>query len=446
VTRAHRLSLWVAIAIVGGVTTSIAVAGWCAVACGISAADFELGRLTRDGAPCDFVRIYRRAGVQWTEWWSVDDLSSFFGKASEFLLDGTRLKETVHDRFLRAGAWPLPDRLGRTGCKAEGGCVGVRDGRGWPLAALQRLEVVHVPYVMTYNEAVSLHPPHQAEVEVLAGFKPAWGGLLVDTLLYGTLWFALCWLVWKGWQTPLGSLLLWTVVSGVAGVAITVGVAWGVALWSDPLIADPSMSRTLHRHELWEVEILEQRGTGALRVTSQWYDRDVGFGAQARRGVEVESRGWLKPDIPEWAFSMFPQGSPSNGMCHDRTMDARGWPLPALVGRVTMDYVAGGVLSKPVLIDALHLPISSTTPQTSGEVARLLPFAPIWSGFVLNTTLFASVLWTLGVAAFLFRRQLRVMRGLCPRCAYVVPDRSAGCPECGWHRATSHAPRGDVPI
>ena len=194
------------------------------------------------------------------------------------------------------------------------------------------------------------------------------------------------------------------------------------------------MRRTVHRYELGQVEILQQHSKGAIRVTSEWYDHDVALTVRARRRSMVESRGWDKPDIPEWAFSMFPQGLPSSGICHDRTMDARGWPLLALVGTVAFDHTAGGPLPKPRLIDAINLPLTSSKPQSSDEVGRLLPLAPIWSGFVVNSTLFAFVPFVLGIAAFLLRRQLRSVRGRCPRCAYLVPDRSIGCPECGWRR------------
>ena len=59
-----------------------------------------------------------------------------------------------------------------------------------------------------------------------------------------------------------------------------------------------------------------------------------------------------------------------------------------------------------------------------------LPLRPIWSGFAINTLLYATVLWLLIPGPFVLRRFIRVKRGLCPACAYAVGE-SAVCSECG---------------
>jgi hypothetical protein len=60
----------------------------------------------------------------------------------------------------------------------------------------------------------------------------------------------------------------------------------------------------------------------------------------------------------------------------------------------------------------------------------LLPYAPLWPGFAINTVFYAGILWLLFAAPFALRRRRRIKRGLCPACAYPVGD-SEVCTECG---------------
>ncbi len=60
----------------------------------------------------------------------------------------------------------------------------------------------------------------------------------------------------------------------------------------------------------------------------------------------------------------------------------------------------------------------------------MIPYAPIWPGFAVNTILYAAILWLLICGPFALRRFIRVKRGLCPACAYPMGE-SAVCSECG---------------
>ncbi len=65
--------------------------------------------------------------------------------------------------------------------------------------------------------------------------------------------------------------------------------------------------------------------------------------------------------------------------------------------------------------------------------ARIIPYRPIWRGFVVNTLLYATILWLLIHGPFgvrRFRGFLRMKRGLCPKCAYPMGE-STVCTECG---------------
>lgn len=68
---------------------------------------------------------------------------------------------------------------------------------------------------------------------------------------------------------------------------------------------------------------------------------------------------------------------------------------------------------------------------------RVLPFRPLWPGFLLNTLLYAAVLPTVSYGVLLgvkaMRSAIRTTHGLCPKCKYDLTGLTNGptCPECG---------------
>jgi hypothetical protein len=71
-----------------------------------------------------------------------------------------------------------------------------------------------------------------------------------------------------------------------------------------------------------------------------------------------------------------------------------------------------------------------------------LPLLPVWPGFLINTALYAAILWLLIPGPLVLRRLIRRRRGRCPKCGYDLrgqrPEVGAapgkGCPECAWNR------------
>jgi hypothetical protein len=71
-----------------------------------------------------------------------------------------------------------------------------------------------------------------------------------------------------------------------------------------------------------------------------------------------------------------------------------------------------------------------------------LPLCPVWPGFLVNTVLYALLLFPLVQIPSGMRRHIRRKRGRCPKCGYDLrgqppetgPAAGAGCPECGWNR------------
>lgn len=69
-------------------------------------------------------------------------------------------------------------------------------------------------------------------------------------------------------------------------------------------------------------------------------------------------------------------------------------------------------------------------PAKPGDPPRVWAMYPIWSGFALNTLIFAAVpagMWWVGMRA---KRTWRRRRGLCIHCGYELAG-LAMCPECG---------------
>ena len=88
------------------------------------------------------------------------------------------------------------------------------------------------------------------------------------------------------------------------------------------------------------------------------------------------------------------------------------------------------------------LALTSEWPERGGtaETAihygnEVLPMAPIWPGFAVNTIFYGAILWLFILGPFALRRYIRYKHGHCIKCGYDLRgDFSTGCPECGWRR------------
>ena len=64
---------------------------------------------------------------------------------------------------------------------------------------------------------------------------------------------------------------------------------------------------------------------------------------------------------------------------------------------------------------------------------KALPIHPIYFGFVVNTIVYAVLVWSVTLGPFTVRRAIRRKRGRCIKCGYDLRGTSGGgaCPECG---------------
>src|SRR5207237_8591311 len=138
-----------------------------------------------------------------------------------------------------------------------------------------------------------------------------------------------------------------------------------------------------------------------------------------------------------------------------RAVEARGWPMLSLWGRVpsaeltgpaagagslTRTATPGGGAALAIYTSGFLLtggPPASPAGPVAGEPPLLIH--PIWRGFAVNSLFYAIILaglyWALVVPRRFVRELGRMRRGCCVACGYDLGfDFAPGCPECGWRR------------
>ena len=215
-------------------------------------------------------------------------------------------------------------------------------------------------------------------------------------------------------------------------------------------------------NEIDAVELVDQAGD------KQWAS---GAHASSWYGSAGATAGLVPGPIPEIAapqWSGLAQPSKefreSRVRTEQRAADGRGWPMIALMTeRLPLaagggQVVAGGAAAVPGSSGpaATLQPVTATGGRTLGgrntfvvtpgvggtPVMRLkpvLPWRPVWPGFLVNTALFSILLaigyWLLTLPRRFVMEVARMRRGCCIGCGYDLGyDFRAGCPWCGWRR------------
>ena len=122
--------------------------------------------------------------------------------------------------------------------------------------------------------------------------------------------------------------------------------------------------------------------------------------------------------------------------------DSRGWPMLSLACRIhtmsdTADCYAvnveGGIGIANIRDPATITPARGVLPREPDfYYAIVLPCRPIWSGVIINTLIYAAVLWLLLRGLPAVRRAARAFNGRCIHCGYDLRGcGGAVCPECG---------------
>ncbi len=194
----------------------------------------------------------------------------------------------------------------------------------------------------------------------------------------------------------------------LAGAVVNVAVAWGYALWSPSTPGSPIGSNPR-----------EDRAWFLDRVPpTRWTDWDGPYlTPDAGPGYEL---------IRFFAMTLDP-AAPKGWRVNVRRLRS-GLPLVSLEGS---RWFKGVYPIPPTATFRWNLNAAlEPPPELRPRYGRLLPLRPLPTGFAVNTTFYATLLWLLTCLAIAVRRFLRLRRGLCPKCAYPMGESSV-CTECG---------------
>ena len=215
------------------------------------------------------------------------------------------------------------------------------------------------------------------------------------------------------------------------GAIVNVAVAWGCAWWvMDSKEVDRGKITTAldaegRGIEWWEASRREAFGS-TLFGSTRW---------RATQGMRVVTEGTAPSELlPRWAHFDEPGEKFAGGKTRREMSGAllRGWPCRALA-----------CWSHPGSDGSSELLMGIFCGFAEDEFPRVLPLRPLWPGFVVNTVLYAIVVWPIYCALLTLRRLIRRKPGHCPECGYdlrgQLPGAGSGCPECGWNREAEAA-------
>ena len=231
----------------------------------------------------------------------------------------------------------------------------------------------------------------------------------------------------------------------LAGAVVNVAVAWGCAVRINVFDSQPRSGFTKH------LAVIRFSAFGStwfwiLRGGHPWARQFPDDGAKPGDAIPYWAAYMLaelalEPPLTAWTTP--------RPVTTCRVADARGWPMRSLYSEQIQQVVKLGPTLRglphpePLALPAKweNHPIrngmkTSLTPWSAGpwspsrSFPRALPLRPIWSGFAVNTVLYAAILWLLIPGTFVLRRVIWLKRGLCSACGYPMGEAGV-CSECG---------------
>ena len=222
------------------------------------------------------------------------------------------------------------------------------------------------------------------------------------------------------------------VVVLVLGAIVNVAVAWGCATWVDPAKGKYENGFRSSGQHTWEFVRIVAHGTTLLWSTRGWSKDAIDFDSDGPAPDEFVP-SWSDLGAPTSEFMDIVNRSPDSLVLEVRWLHCFGWPRRSLWSHWSRLEDPG----EPAPVYASEGYILPLVPSWGNLIPRPLPTRPIWPGFAFNTFFYAATLWLLTLGPFTARRMIRRKRGHCIKCGYDLRgDFSAGCPECGWQRAS----------
>ena len=229
-------------------------------------------------------------------------------------------------------------------------------------------------------------------------------------------------------------LLVTLAIFLLLGAVVNVAVAWGCAAWHYVAEATRTPGVTLLEDSSTSWMVASYRSRVAHRMHSIWGPSAVLTGQPSEASPSDLARGWTHILAPDAADEREPTGA--------RVFDGRGWPMISMWSALELEFVVQqtpgpGPPARPGKVTRVTrgielAPYSQFRSGAPQHQYRVLPLGIIWSGFALNTLVFAATGFCLVGALRYSRLAFRVGAGHCPGCAYdlrgAAHDR---CPECG---------------
>lgn len=198
-----------------------------------------------------------------------------------------------------------------------------------------------------------------------------------------------------------------TAAAITTGIIATISVAWTCAIYCDsPDISTVRQGELVRGHRFHLDHPIVEPGKTTLIITASGFGNDHHYFGKLI---------WHTPRL-------------FDPVLLDLTSSA-GWPFRALHGSQEGGTFAG----LPDWLPRERIrPLSPYITVWTGPQERQLPIRPIWTGFALNTVLFAAPVLALLLIPGPLRRARRRRRGQCERCSYDLRGTPAlaPCPEC----------------
>jgi hypothetical protein len=223
------------------------------------------------------------------------------------------------------------------------------------------------------------------------------------------------------------------------GLCATVAVSWACALWShEPVPAPMRFGQSHIDQPVTHLHDLERFGL-VYRIAMTEYPSLEEALLEDDNGEAVRPL-LVREKSPLWLVS--PGGASSSFIVQytiDKTNDPvnvflayiemrAGWPMSALRARSVhrgADRTITGV-DTPARLAGIAPPRMLLG---DGSAARTLPVSPIWPGLLVNTAIYASLIWLTVFGLGVVRRMHRTQRGRCAECGYELAGQET-CPRC----------------
>lgn len=230
---------------------------------------------------------------------------------------------------------------------------------------------------------------------------------------------------------------------GLAGLFMSVALAWLLALISNPIVLDQS---PLYRHNVAMWRWQEEKGFGTHRIKVDPIYEDVYYLPAAHILSVVNELATYEDNVESLPRRRPAMWSSTRGMGRPPSIEgaraiywreeAYGWPFLCF----RQQWILPSIQSQLQLIGGVDLGFGRRMVGNTAGLEKGLPLTVIWLGLVANAVVVASSAMLLSRGIKLLVARSRLLRNMCPSCAYNLRgNESACCPECGWRHKQSDA-------